>query len=444
MEKFELKNVKGSYDYGSSQQIIRDYISDTLKSVFERYGYKPLSTSQLCYFDLLALKYDEGNEILNEIYKVKDQARRNLGLRYDLTVPFAKYIALNKNISLPYKRYEIGKVFRDGPVKQGRMREFTQCDVDSVGIEGQMIEAELMLLFVEAFSKLGINIFIKYNNRKILSGMIEECGIEKEKTSEAITVIDKFEKISKEELVDEFSNLQIEKSKIEKLINYLNMDFEKLSKEFKETKNQELQEGIKEISELNKYIDALKLNSFVKFCVTLARGQDYYTGTILETYQAEGKLSVSLGGGGRYDKIIGDFIGDGKKYPAVGIGFGLDVIFEILKEKCGVKKTKTEVYIIPMNNNIEALEMAELLRKQNINVDIDMNNAKLKKSLSYASIEEIPYVIIIGEEELKENEVILKDMEKGEQRKAKIEDVIKFLIKKRGNDNEKNRWRNSF
>ncbi len=199
MEK--IKNVKGSYDYGSRDQIIRNFISDTLKSVFNQYGYKPLSTSILCYYELLALKYKEDNEILNEIYKVTDQAKRNLGLRYDLTVPFAKYIAINKNINLPYKRYEIGKVFRDGPVKKGRIREFIQCDVDSVGIEGQLVEAELISLFVEGFKRLGIDIIIKYNNRKIMVGIIEICEVTKEKINQVITIIDKFEKLTKEDKV---------------------------------------------------------------------------------------------------------------------------------------------------------------------------------------------------------------------------------------------------
>ncbi len=158
MEKLELKNVKGSFDYESKDQIIRNYISNTLEEVFERYGYKPLSTSILCYYDLLTLKYEEDNDIVNEIYKIQDQANRNLALRYDLTVPFAKYIAVNKDITMPYKRYEIGKVFRDGPVKKGRMREFIQCDVDSVGIEGQFVEAELIALAVESYNIITENL----------------------------------------------------------------------------------------------------------------------------------------------------------------------------------------------------------------------------------------------------------------------------------------------
>ena len=163
-----IQNVKGGYDFLPKEQKIRNYINEILKNTFEEYGYSPIETSILCYFDMLSGKYDEENDILKEIYKLRDQGNRNLGLRYDLTVPFAKLIALNKNqIKMPFKRYEIAKVFRDGPVKVGRDREFTQCDVDVVGLSGQMIEAELVSIYVKAFQKLNIEITLKYNSRKL-------------------------------------------------------------------------------------------------------------------------------------------------------------------------------------------------------------------------------------------------------------------------------------
>lgn len=431
MKKLELQNVKGSYDYESKEQIIRNYISDTLREVFEKYGYKPLSTSLLCYYDLLALKYEEDNDLLNEIYRVTDQAKRNLALRYDLTVPFAKFIAMNQNINLPYKRYEIGKVFRDGPVKQGRLREFIQCDVDCVGVKGQMLEAEYISLFVEGYTKLGIDIVIKYNNRKIMSGLIETCQIDEEKTVQTITIIDKFEKLSKEELQEEFLKIGLKENQITRLIKYLSMDFNEIKKEFVDTGSTLLQEGIKELEELNKYIETMGLEKFVQFSCSLARGQEYYTGIIFEVYEKNGRIRSSIGGGGRYDKIIGDFIGDGKEYPACGISFGLDAIYEIIKEREDLKNTNTYIYIIPMKNNVEAFKIANVLRKNNINVDIDMNNNKLKKSLNYANIENIPYVIIVGDDELKENKVTLKDMVKGSQEKVEIEEIIR-KVKKNG------------
>lgn len=418
----ELKNVKGSKDYGGKEQILRNYISDTLRSIFEKYEYEPLETAELCYYDLLSLKYEEDNEILNEIYKVKDQANRNLALRYDLTVPFAKYIALNQNIKLPYKRYEIGKVFRDGPVKKGRVREFIQCDVDCVGIDGQMIEAEMISIFADGYGKLGIDVMIKYNNRKIMSGLIEISGIDNEKVSDTITVIDKLEKISKEEAKQEFLNIGLKEKQIKLLMESLNMSLEEITINFKNSGNKNLNEGLQEINQLNEYIKGLNLKKYVEFVPTLARGQEYYTGTVFEVYTKDKIITSSIGGGGRYDNMIGDFINDGKKYPAVGISFGLDAIFEILKNN-ELPKIKENVYVVPMSNKMYAMKIAKKLRKNNINVEIEMNDRKLKKSLNYANSKGFQWVIIIGEEELKENKIILKNMKSGEQLRIKMEEL---------------------
>lgn len=409
MKNEELRNVRGSFDYGGKDAIIRSFISKTLQETFEKYGYSPLETSILCYYDLLALKYDEDNDILKEIYKVSDQGNRNLALRYDLTVSFAKYIASNTDIRLPYKRYEIGKVFRDGPIKKGRTREFIQCDVDCVGIEGQMIEAELISIFLEGYKKLGIDIIIKYNNRKLMNGIIEVCNIGKDKICKVITIIDKIEKLSEQELIREFNEIGLKENQIENLFKYLKMEFNELNKSFKNTLNLNLKDGLNELKELNEYISELNLTEYVKFSPTLARGQEYYTGTVFEVYVTNGNLKSSIGGGGRYDNMIGNFIKDGKKYPAVGISFGLDVIFEILKGK-QTYLNNTDVFIIPMGNNFLALKIAEELRKNKINVDIEMTNLKLKKALNIVNQRNIPVAIIIGGNEIKENKIIIKDM----------------------------------
>ena len=421
-----LKNVRGSIDYGGKDATIRSFILKTLQEVFEKYGYSPLETSILCYYDLLTLKYDENNDILKEIYKVSDQGNRNLALRYDLTVTFAKYMALNKDIKLPYKRYEIGKVFRDGPIKKGRTREFIQCDVDSVGIEGQMIEAELISIFVEGYKKLGIDIVIKYNNRKLMNGIIEICDISKEKIIQVITIIDKMEKLSSQELKEEFIKIQLEENKVEILMKYLKMELNELNNIFKDTLNTNLKEGLNELKELEQYINELKLTEYVRFSSSLARGQEYYTGTIFEVYVADESIKSSIGGGGRYDNMIGEFINDGRNYPAVGVSFGLDVIFEILKEK--IEEIRNlDVYIIPMNNNIIALKIANELRQKNIKVEIEMNNLKLKKALSIAHEKECPLVIILGENELKDNKLIIKDMRNNFQISEGIEDFINTI-----------------
>lgn len=422
MSKIELRNVKGTTDYSPKEQYIRNYISDTLKNVFEKYGYKPLQTPLLCYYDLLALKYDEENDILKEVYKVKDQGNRNLALRYDLTVPFAKYIAINQNTKLPFKRYEIGEVFRNGPVKLGRDREFIQCDVDVVGIEGQLIEAEFVALYVEAYKKLGIDVIIKYNNRKFLSGIIIEAGIPNEFITDTITIIDKFEKLTKQELEQEFLKIGVNKDQIEKLYSFLQMNSEELINI--KSENEILNQGIKELETLKGYIAKLDLLQYVQFSPSLARGQEYYTGTVFEVYDAKGEIKSSIGGGGRYDKMITDFIDDGKQYPAVGISFGLNVIYEILKDKEEfAEKALTDIFIIPMGTEIECLKIAEILRKANYKVEIEMKQRKMKKSLEYANEENIPYVFILGEDELKQNIISIKNMKEKTQTTISLDKI---------------------
>ena len=428
MKEIELRNVKGCTDYSPREQFIRNYISDTLKKVFEKYGFKPLQTPILCYYDLLALKYDEDSEILNEVYKVTDQADRNLALRYDLTVPFAKYIALNQNTKLPFKRYEIGEVFRNGPIKLGRVREFIQCDVDSVGIEGQLVEAEFVALYVEAYNNLGIDVVIKYNNRKFLSGIIIEAGISEELVTETITVIDKFEKLTKLELEKEFAKIGLNKEQMEKLFMYLNMDADQLINI--ENKNEILAQGIEELNTLKDYIEKLGLIEYVQFSPSLARGQEYYTGTVFEAYVKDGSITSSIGGGGRYDKMITEFIDNGTVYPAVGVSFGLNVIYEILKNREEfTENALTDIFIIPMGTEIECLKIAETMRKAGYKVEVEMKNRKMKKSLEYANEENIPYVFILGEDELTNQTITVKDMEAKTQTQISTTNILEEFSK---------------
>ena len=422
--KIELKNVKGTYDYLPNEQRIRNFINETLKEIFEKYGYQPLETPIICYYDLLAGKYDESNDLLNEIYKLTDQGKRKLGLRYDLTVPFAKCITITKDLRLPFKRYEIGKVFRDGPVKTGRDREFIQCDVDVVGIQGQMIEAELISLFIEGYNKLGIDVIVKYNSRNLMSGLIIEQGISSDLVSNVITIIDKLDKIKEEELLKEFNNLNINNEKANNLLNIFKLDLNQLNEKYQNSNNELIKKGLSELNELESYIKEYKDN--IKFVATLARGQEYYTGNVFEVYSKNNELSCSLGGGGRYDNMITDFIGDGNKYPAVGISFGLSTIYEILKNKEQFKnRSLIDIYIIPMNTKKESLVLANKLRNLGYKVDIEMNDKKLKKSFEYANKENIPYVIVLGEEEINNKYFYIKNMSTGQQTKIENVDDLK-------------------
>ena len=354
----KIENVRGGNNFLPKEQSIRNYINNILISTFEEYGYKSVETPILTYYDILSDKYDENNDLLKEIYKLTDQGDRKLGLRYDLTVPFAKLIALNKNnIKYPFKRYEIAKVFRDGPIKKGRDREFTQCDVDVVGLEGQLIEAELISLYVSAFNKLGIDIIIKYNSRNIMRGLIIESGIDLDKISKVITIIDKYDKLSKEEIKDLLVSIDISNDSIDSLLKYFSLSLDKLLNI--NTNNEVLKQGINEISILNNYLDKLNIKDYVVFTSTLARGQDYYTGNVFEVYEKNNKLSCSIGGGGRYDNMITNFIDDGNIYPAVGISFGLSSIYELLKDK--YIDNNIDIFIIPINTNIESLILGNKL-----------------------------------------------------------------------------------
>lgn len=428
MENLELRNLKGTFDYLPNEQILRNEIINKLSEVFRNYGYLPLETSALCYYDLLASKYAGGAEILKEVYTLEDQGKRKLGLRYDLTVPFAKVISLNKNISLPFKRYEIGRVYRDGPVKLGRNREFYQCDVDVCGIENVCIEAELFSMTVYTYNKLGIDIEIKYNNRKLLSGLIEECNIEKDKISNVILIIDKLEKISKKELYYELETIGINEEKANQLFSYFSLSLEEILEKFKNTNNELLKTGIEEVLELNNYLEGMDILKYTSFKPFLARGLEIYTGTVWEIFDKKMRITSSLGGGGRYDKIITNFIDDGNTYPAVGMSFGLEPIYTIIKGENKIQPLY-DLYIFPFEMNPQVLNVAQILRQNNIKVIVEMKRKKIKKGLDFANKENIVYAIIIGEDEIKTNTYSLKNMLNGEQKKLSLEEIVKELKK---------------
>lgn len=424
----ELRNLKGTSDFLPEEQKIRQEMIRTLQDVFERYGYQPIETPTICYFDVLASKYSGGAEILKEVYKLNDQGKRELGLRYDLTIPFARLIGMNPNITMPFKRYEIGKVYRDGPVKTGRNREFIQCDVDMVGVKSIMAEAEFMMMTVEIYKKLGLDVYISYNNRKLLSGIIKSVGIDMDIASKAILCIDKLEKIGEIEVKSELLQLGIDSSKVDKLLKYMKMQPDELTVILDaRQKNELIEQGMKELAELNSYIDSLGIRNMLKFTPNLARGLEIYTGAVWEVFLTDGSILSSVGAGGRYDNIIGAFIENGNEYPAVGMTFGLDVIYEALVLKGDIKKfAPFDFYIIPLGTESACLKLATTLRQNGLNVDIDMTGRRLKKSLDFANKQQIPYVIILGENELKSGEISVKDMKTGKE--YKLEAMLQKIL----------------
>ena len=423
----KLMNVKGTFDYLPREMKLRNRIMDTLRRNFEKYGYLPIETPKLNYFDLLSYKYDDNAEILNEIYRLSDQGERDLGLRYDLTVPFCKVVGMNKNLSMPFRRYEMGPVFRNGPVKLGRTREFYQCDVDVVGIDNRFIEAEQILMAIKVYQELGIDIYVKYNNRKLMSGLIQIAGISNDLVDSVIGIIDKLEKVSEEELIKMLQDINISNEKINKLLDLFNKSLDEYYS--MSSQNELLNEGILELKELNTYLDQLNIMDSCIFTPTLARGLSIYTGVVFEFYDKKKRLSCAIGAGGRYNKIITNFMNNGNNYPAVGLSFGLEPIYVILKEQED-KSSLCDIYMVPLDTNIETLQLANTLRDMGMRVLIEMNKKKVGKCFEFAERENIPYVMIIGENEVKSGIYKIKDMNEKIEYSLTLTELKEKLIRK--------------
>lgn len=424
-KKIDLKNLKGTVDFLPEEQAVRDKIVDTLKNNFVKYGYMPLETPILNDFDLLKYKYQDGAEILNEIYRLSDQAHRQIGLRYDLTIPFCKVIGLNKNLTMPFRRYEIGKVFRDGPVKAGRAREFWQCDVDVVGIDGRYIEVEQMQMVKNIFAELGIDVVIKWNNRKLMTGIIQTIGIADDKIDAVIGLVDRLAKISKQELFEEFAKLQIDTGTAQKLLGMFEKSLDDLNLLFAESKNQNLASGLCECNDVQKYIEELDLAKNTQFEPKLARGLGIYTDTVFEFFDKEGRISSSLGGGGRYNKIITDFMDNGMQYPACGLSFGLEPIYYILSRQ--IETSFVDVLVVPMDTQIECLRLADNLRSLGARVVVDLVNKKVKKSFEYANKTKVKFVMVVGENEINSKTYSIKNMQTGEQKSMTRDALFEFV-----------------
>jgi len=421
----KLQTARGVKDTSPNEKIVKNNIINTLQEVFELYGFAPLETPIIERYETLAAKFAAGecSEALKETFKLTDQGKRKLGLRFDLTVPLARYVAMNPNLKMPFKRYEFGSVFRDGPIKAGRVRQFWQCDIDIIGSKSMLAEAEILAVVQKFFRKINLNAVIKVNNRKLLNGILKEAGIKKKE--EAMIVIDKLDKIGKEGVEKELLEKGIKKKEIKRLFELIgkNVTLGSLSNEIK---NDEGQEGLQELKELFGYLNIMGVNS-VQFDVSLARGLAYYTGTIFEAFVKDGKITSSLAGGGRYDNMIGNFMGGEREVPAVGIAFGIVPIMECLNEKDFEKNTMTKVFVIPIKTLNESLKIIEQLREKEINVEFDLNSRGVSKNLQFVNALGIPYAIIIGEKELKQNKVLLRDMTSGDEQMLTIKEVVKKL-----------------
>lgn len=451
---------KGTRDFSPVEMVKRNYIYDTIKTVFRKYGYAEIQTPSMENLQTLTGKYgDEGDKLIFKILnsgdylaKVDEQllATKNSNatiskisekaLRYDLTVPFARYVVMHQSeITFPFKRFQVQPVWRADRPQKGRYREFYQCDADVVGSPSLLNEAEFVLIYHEALSNLGLKDFnIKINNRKILSGIAEIIG-KPELIVDMTVAIDKLDKIgldgvSKELLERGFTEADIEKLKPVILLEGSNVEKLESLRTVLASSATGLK-GIEEIETVFNYVAKLTTSNIqlatqiIELDITLARGLNYYTGCIFEVKTNEVAMG-SIGGGGRYDDLTGMF--GLKDLTGVGISFGADRIYDVLEElnlfpASAQQGTKVLISNFDENAELYALPLLQQLRVASIAAELYPTSAKLKKQMSYADAKNIPYVILIGEEEMQSGLLTLKDMTSGAQEKLAITDIIARL-----------------
>ena len=447
---------KGTRDFSPSEVAKRSYIISRIQVQFQKFGFQPIETPSFENSETLMGKYgEEGDRLIFKIlnsgdflskadakaYSEKDSLRitpsiSEKALRYDLTVPFARYVVQHQNeLEFPFKRYQIQPVWRADRPQKGRFREFYQCDADVVGSTSLWQEVEFIQLYDAVFTSLNLKgVKIKINNRKVLSGFAEVIG-ESEKLIDFTVALDKLDKIGEEGVVNEMLAKGISEAAIEKIRPIFNLKgsfLEKIEGLKGILQSSEAgRTGIEELNFINSAIESLGLDTAtLDLDVTLARGLNYYTGAIFEVSAPETVAMGSIGGGGRYDDLTGIF--GLKDISGVGISFGLDRIFLVLEELDLFPETVTETTQILFLNfgeqeSLYALKAVKALRKAGISAELYPDAAKMKKQMNYANKREIPFVILAGEEEIRENSFTLKDMITGEQQKLGLEALIEKL-----------------
>ena len=437
MKKVEPRTLAGFMELLPNEQILFNQMKEKIEKTYKKFGFLPLDTPVIELAEVLLAK--AGGETEKQIYRFQ-KGDTDLALRFDLTVPLAKYVSKNYgNLSFPFRRYQIGKVYRGERAQKGRYREFYQCDIDIIG-DGELDlinDAEIPAIIYTIFRELGFEDFtIKINNRRILNGLFESVE-QKENAVEILRIIDKIEKIGKEAVIEEFKKLGLQEKQINNIINFIEIEGtsdEKIEKlENLGIENETYLKGVEELKTVVKNVRLFGVpDTNFKVDLTIARGLDYYTGTVYETFLNDYREIGSVCSGGRYENLA-EYYTD-KSLPGVGVSIGLTRLFYKLNELNIIKadrKSVADILIIPMIENIEEpIQLATKLRSIGINTEIYLNNKKLKAKFKYADKLEIPYVIVLGEDEIKANEVTLKNMKTGNEEKLPMdEEKIKEVIK---------------
>ena len=431
-EKVEPKTLPGFMELMPQDQILFDKMKNTIESVYSSYGFYPLDTPIIELSSVLLAK--AGGETEKQIYRF-NKGDNDLSLRFDLTVPLAKYVANRSNeLIFPFKRYQIGKVYRGERPQKGRFREFYQCDIDVIGNETLSIlyDAEIPSIIYDLFKKLNIGDFtIRINNRKILTGFFNSLELNS-KVTDILRIIDKIEKIGEDEVKSELSLLDIDSDKVSKIIDFIKISGDAFTK-IERLKNlgitdEVYNEGVNELETVINNIKARGLDSnFYDVDLTIARGLDYYTGTVYETILKDYPSIGSVCSGGRFDNLATYYTD--KKLPGVGISIGLTRLFYQLKEAGVIKTTDSsvaDITILPMTENYEYVyKFSNLLKRFGVRVDTAFLG-KFKQLMRYADKQKTPYVLIIGDDEISKGVAVLKDMFTGLQTEVTLENIIEI------------------
>lgn len=421
-----LSLPKGMKDALPEEQILLNRVVGVLTHVFELYGFEPLDTPGIEMFETLASKYAGGEEILKEVYTLTDRGQRGLALRYDLTVPFARVYGMHKP-PLPFKRYQIGKVWRDGPTGLSRYREFIQCDVDVIGVANMLADAEFVGIAADVFRRLDVPVTIKVNNRKLLNGMVTDAGIPEARASSAILALDKLDKIGADGVRAELLARGFDAEAADRLLDAARItgtNAEILDAFGQTAPNEAWTTGVKELREVVEYAEAMGTTE-LQVDPSLARGLAYYTGTIIEVVAVGSSITSSITGGGRYDDMVGSFLQDGNAYPAVGISFGLSRIFDVLREREAAQASVIRVFVIPFPEQlVDGVRLTGFLRAAGIAADVEkVSGRRLRGSLKFANLKGIPYAVIIGADEVAQGKYKLRDMTTGQEEMLTREEI---------------------
>lgn len=414
-EKFQT--VRGMRDFLPEQMRKKQWIEDVCRSVFERYGFEPLQTPIVEDFGLLAKKGSGGEAIKNEIYYFKDKGERELGLRFDLTVPLGRVVASNSALPKPFKRYQIGTVYRYDRPQAKRYREFTQADADILGTDSMLAEFECIAIAAEIMQQLNLNFYITLNSRSLLEEIAKACSVKPEQMKDCFRCLDKLDKTSSKEVEEELKKCGVNP----KIVSVLQKNNLTEIKQLVANKK-----AVEELEELMGFVKQNALEKFVRLDFSLARGLEYYTGTVFEVKVEEGP---SVGGGGRYDKLV-ELYG-GQATPAVGISFGVDRLLDAIEnQKTIPPSAQAMVMALSSAQTEKALQAAQALRKIGMNTEFDLLQRSVSKNTEYCRKKGIRLLIILGENETKKGVLSVKDLKEDKQLEIKNSvDGLKIIEK---------------